>query len=62
MAGLIQEHLDTFLGHVRHRLAIAYTEETIADFGWVVGQAERLGGWDDTLLSVATNAFDFGTA
>ena len=61
LAGLIQEHLDTFLGNVRHSLAATYTEETISDFKWITGHAEQSGAWDDTLLSVAAKAFDFGT-
>ena len=57
-----EQRLRAILGSIDTGEFVEQTEETTADFKWIVGQAEQLGGWDDTLLSVATKAFDFGTA
>ena len=60
LAGLIETHLDSVLGHARHRLAVGVVEQARGDFKWVTLATKKAGEWDDLILSTGAQAFDFG--
>ena len=59
LAGLIETHLDSALGHARHRLAVGAVEQSHTDFKWLVNVARSAGRWDEVVLLTGARAFDF---
>ena len=59
LAALMEIHIDSVLGHARHRLAVGVVAQARNDFKWLVSQARTNGGWDELVLSTGVTAFDF---